>query len=196
MLIPEDEIFERVQQGDTEAFSLLVSLHQTRVFNLCYRMLGDFHLAEDAAQEVFWRAYQGFRRYDRNRSFLTWLLSIAAHYCIDQLRKRRTPLTHIEDWMEEMLPTPEAPPEASYAVVEEQHQVQKLLMQLEANERAILVLRYWYDMNETEIAETLSLSTSAVKSRLYRARQKMARLWWESQSPDTHKEEVHEAPAF
>ena len=195
--MPEDECLERAQQGDTEAFSFLVSAYQTRVFNLCYRMLGDFHLAEDAAQEVFWRAYQGLHRFDRGRSFLTWLLSIAAHYCIDQLRKRKTPITNIDDWMEEMLSAPEASPEASYAAVEEQRQVQNLLMRLEANERAILVLRYWYEMSETEIAEMFSLSASAVKSRLYRARQKMARLWRESQSLNAHKkEEVHEAPAF
>ena len=79
-------------QGDQDAFTYIVETYQRPVYNLCYRMLGDPQEAEDAAQETFWRAYQALRRYDQQRSFVTWLLSIAAHYCIDQQRKRRFPI--------------------------------------------------------------------------------------------------------
>ncbi len=77
------------QQGSDEAFTKLVETYQTPVFNLCYRMLGEPELAEDAAQETFLRAYQHLHRYDQKRPFATWLLSIAAHYCIDKLRRRK-----------------------------------------------------------------------------------------------------------
>ena len=70
----------QAQQGNDEAFTLLVEHYQTPVFNLCYRMLGEPELAEDAAQESFLRVYQNLARYDRQRSFATWLLSITAHY--------------------------------------------------------------------------------------------------------------------
>jgi len=79
----------QAQQGNDEAFTRLVEEHQTHVYNLCYRMLGEPEFAEDAAQETFLRAHQNLHRFDQSRSFATWLLSIGAHYCIDQLRRRR-----------------------------------------------------------------------------------------------------------
>ena len=82
----------QAQQGNDEAFTKLVEEHQTHVYNLCYRMLGEPEAAEDAAQETFLRAYQNLHRYDRTRSFATWLLSIGAHYCIDRLRRRKLPM--------------------------------------------------------------------------------------------------------
>mgnify|MGYP000984062325 FL=1 len=81
---PDIEWVLSAQKGNEEAFTKLVEACQTPVYNLCYRMLGTPTEAEDAAQETFWRAYQAIKRYDPSRSFLTWLLSIAAHYCIDQ----------------------------------------------------------------------------------------------------------------
>ena len=76
-------------EGDQDAFAELLYSFQDAVYNLCYRMLNDPYEAEDAAQEAFLRAYDNLKKYDNNRAFSTWLLSIAAHYCIDQIRKRR-----------------------------------------------------------------------------------------------------------
>ena len=59
------------------------------MFNLCFRMLGERAEAEDAAQESFLRAYRNLGRYDRQRSFKTWLLSIASNHCIDPIARRR-----------------------------------------------------------------------------------------------------------
>jgi len=192
---PDSALLKHASQ-DVEAFSQIVAAYQTPVFNLCYRMLGDPQEAEDAAQETFWRAFQALHRYDHSRSFLTWLLSIAAHYCIDQLRKRRTPVESIQEWMDEILPGSSPNPETQYTQLEESQRIQQLLMRLEPHERAVLILRYWYEMSELEMAEMLSISTSAVKSRLHRARQKMALLWKEQQSRYTSKESAHEAPAY
>ncbi len=181
---------------DINAFSQVVATYQTPVYNLCFRMLGDAQEAEDAAQETFWRAFQALHRYDPSRPFLTWLLSIAAHYCIDQLRKRHTPVENIQEWMDEVLPSPEPSPESQYARREEHQHIQRLLMRLEPHERAVLILRYWYEMSELEMAESLSLSVSAVKSRLHRARQKIAHMWQEQHHPSASKEKPHEAPAY
>ncbi len=92
------------QKGDPQAFSQLVETYQRPVYNLCYRMLGTAEDAEDASQETFLRAYKSMKRYDNSRPFSTWLLSIAAHYCIDQIRKRRMTIVSIED-----LPVPDVP---------------------------------------------------------------------------------------
>ncbi|MRS04156.1 sigma-70 family RNA polymerase sigma factor, partial [bacterium] len=98
MSIPENEWLEKAINGEEEAFTHLVETYQTSVFNLCYRMLGDSNSAEDAAQETFWRAYRNLKRYDHQRSFITWLLSIAAHYCIDQQRKKSLPLFEMDEF--------------------------------------------------------------------------------------------------
>ncbi len=175
----ESEWLVKAQQGDDQAFSCLVEAYQRPVFNLCYRMLGSAEEAEDAAQETFLRAYKFLQRYDSDRSFVTWLLSIASHYCIDQLRKRRFPTFSTDDddfaWMEPADPAPG--PEASASQHENQARVQALLDQLPPKDRAAVVMRYWYDYSYEEIAQELSLTVSAVKSRLHRARRDLAELW-------------------
>src|SRR4030067_2573477 len=93
----EQEWLQLALEGDDLAFTQLVEAFQGPVFNLCCRMLGDPVEAEDAAQESFLRAHQNLRRYDPDRKFATWLLSIASHYCIDRLRRRRLKLVPLED---------------------------------------------------------------------------------------------------
>lgn len=178
----EKEWLIRAQNGDDEAFTILVTTYQNPVYNLCYRMLGNSQEAEDAAQETFWRAYQAIRRYDRSRSFATWLLSIAAHYCIDQQRKRRLPTLEIEDWMEEVLPDNIPDPERSVSKSQEHEMLRRMLQGMNPQDRAVLILRYWYEFSEEEISRSLQISVSAVKSRLYRARLRMADLWQSEQS--------------
>jgi len=110
---PADEVYwlEQALHGDADGFMHLIELYQKPVYNLCYRMLGNREDAEDAAQETFLRAYHHLQKYDRNRAFATWLLSIAAHHCIDQLRKNRVHLVSIEDLglgdISDPLPNPE-----------------------------------------------------------------------------------------
>ncbi|HAL16615.1 MAG TPA: RNA polymerase subunit sigma-24 [Anaerolineaceae bacterium] len=175
--IDENELLVLAQNGSEEAFTQLVERYQNPVYNLCYRMLGEPTEAEDAAQESFWRAYQAIRRYDRSRPFATWLLSITAHYCIDQQRKRRLPTLEIEDWMEEVLPDNTPDPEKMIGAHEEKERIHRMLSTLNPQDRAAIILRYWYEFSEEEISQALQLSVSAVKSRLHRARLKFASLY-------------------
>jgi RNA polymerase sigma-70 factor (ECF subfamily) len=175
----------------------MVETYQRPVFNLCYRMLGDSIDAEDAAQETFWRAYQNLKRYDPARPFPTWLLSIAAHYCIDQQRKRRIPILSVDLLPEEDAPDPAPNPEKIVGQMEESSQMRRLLGKLGPQDRAAVVLRYWYDFSEEEIARTLSLTVSAVKSRLHRARKELACHWKEEQAPSAlPRRRNNESPAL
>ncbi|MFM8321520.1 MAG: RNA polymerase sigma factor [Chloroflexota bacterium] len=171
-------------QGDPQAFTELVEAYQRPVFNLCYRMTGNAQDAEDAAQETFLRAYQNLNRYDRSRPFSTWLLSIAAHYCIDQARKRRHPVVAIEELPVPDLPEPGPGMETQLSRKQEQQRVRGLLDRLDPLDRAAVVLYYWYDFSYDEICQSLSLSLSAVKSRLHRARRLMAETWQQQGTPD------------
>ena len=171
----------QAQQGDPEAFTRLVEIHQRPVYNLCYRMLGNAQDAEDASQETFLRAYKALRHYDRSRPFMTWLLSIAAHYCIDQIRRRRMAVVSIEELPVSDLPDEPTNIEVKLERKEEQRQVQTLIEFLAPIDRALVVMYYWYDLSYEEISQALTLTESAVKSRLHRARRAMAGRWLENQ---------------
>jgi len=182
MLDNEPEWLSKALNGDSQAFTYLVEAYARPVHNLCYRMLGNTQDAEDAAQETFLRAYQSLRRYDRDRSFSTWLLSIAAHYCIDQLRKRKMQIISMEELPNPDLPEPSPGPESNLSRKEEQNRIRAVLKVLDPIDRAAVIMYYWYDFSYDEICQALSLTVSALKSRLHRARRLMAQEWLASQS--------------
>jgi len=189
----------QAKNGSDEAFTYIVETYQTPVYNLCYRMLGHAESAEDAAQETFLRAYQHLHRYDINRSFATWLLSIAAHYCIDRMRKRKLPVFSVDGDEEYtfQIPDAQAPhPEAETVHGEQREQIHLMVGSLDSTDRAAIVMRYWYDFSEKEIAEALNLTISAVKSRLHRARKQLGKLWQESSTPTHVERSPYESPAF
>lgn len=174
----EDIWIDRAAQGDDDAFAQIVDNYQVPVYNLCYRMLGNKEEAEDAAQETFLRAYRNLKRYDPKRKFATWLLSIASHYCIDRLRRRRLKLVSLDDLLpkrDRAASTPGA--EVNYLQLEHAEEIRGMLDGIGEKDRAAVILRYWYDFSYEEIAESLSLSLSAVKSRLHRTRREMADRW-------------------
>jgi RNA polymerase sigma-70 factor (ECF subfamily) len=175
---PDPVILEWVEsalKGDQDAFAELVYTYQDAVYNLCYRMLYDRVEAEDAAQEAFLRAYLNLSRYDPARSFKTWLLTIASNYCIDRLRRRRMKYVSLDDPLPNLsLSDDEPEPEDESIRHEQSRMLQDLLRQLPADYRAAVVLRYWYDYSYTEIAAMLDTTESAIKSRLFRARQMLA----------------------
>jgi RNA polymerase sigma-70 factor (ECF subfamily) len=160
------------QKGDNTAFMQIVDAYQRPVYNLCYRMLGDTVQAEDAAQETFLRVYTKLNTYNHDRKFSSWVLSIASHYCIDQLRRRRYQMISWDDlppWR--WLPTPDPEPEETVLANEAHETLHALLDTLPSDYRAAIILRYWHEMSYEEIAETLNVTVSTIKSRLFRARQ-------------------------
>ena len=199
--LSEDTILvRRALAGDQEAFATIVEKYKDPVFNVAYRMLGNPTEAEDVAQETFVRAYTQLRTYQEGRRFSTWLLSIASHLSIDQLRRRRFLALPLEnapflEWIADL----GAGPEQAALQVEASDEMQKVLSVLPPKYRTVLVLRYWYDLSYEEIAEMLGLTSALVKARLHRARELVARtlkaqgLDMTLASEDTH--EAHDQPA-
>ena len=161
-------------------------------------MLGNSNDAEDAAQESFIRAYQNLKKYDVKRSFATWLLSIASHYCIDRMRKRRLATVSTDVLQTELIPDRNTPnPERKFREKEHKELIQNIMKDLKPIDRAAVILRYWHQYSEVEIADALDLSVSAVKSRLYRARQALANAWMDMDNASLIGERrPHESPAF
>jgi RNA polymerase sigma-70 factor, ECF subfamily len=158
--------------GDQLAFGELVARYQSAVYNMAYRMLGDPTEAEDAAQEVFVRAWNQLHTFQLDRRFSTWLLSIASHYCIDLLRRRKptAPLDDVALYVESNDPAPE-----EVALQSEQSAtVKRLLDSLPDKYRSVTVLRYYNDLSYDEIAQITGLTESAVKTQLHRARRMLA----------------------
>ncbi len=162
--------------GDQDAFAEIVYTFQDAVYNLCYRLLGERTEAEDAAQEAFLKAYSNLNRYDSERAFKTWLLTIASNHCIDRLRKRRMTQVSIDEPIPATLSLASSDPLPEHAALsnERSRQIQALLNELSEDYRAAVTLRYWYDYSYAEIAEILQTTESAIKSRLFRARQMLA----------------------
>lgn len=173
----QEQLWVRLaRNGDREAFSHLVEAYQVPVYNLAYRMLGDAWEAEDAAQETFLRAYTRLHTYREDKPFGPWLLAIAAHHCIDRLRRRRIRwLSWEELGSQGSPPAGLGNPEEEAIRREEEAEVQALLATLTPENRALIVLRYWHGLSCREIASILGLSESAVKTRLHRARRFLAR---------------------
>lgn len=185
------------QQKDSEAFGYLVEAYQRPVYNLCYRMLGDPDEAEDASQESFMRAFSSIQRYDNRRSFSTWLLSITAHYCIDQLRRRRIKLIPLQDFLNENIADSSPNPEVATSLHEDQKKVRALLTGLNPTDRAAVILFYWHDFSYDQIAEALNLTVSAIKSRLHRAREEMAKTYIQrNNNTESLERRGNEAPAY
>jgi RNA polymerase sigma-70 factor (ECF subfamily) len=139
-------------------------------------MLGDGAEAEDAAQESFIRAFLKLGSYDSSRKFSSWLFSIASHYCIDRLRKRRIKwlsLDELPPWRSN-LGDDKPQPEESIIDVETTDEIRELLETLPPEYRAAVIMKYWHDMAYEEIAASLNTTVSAIKSRLFRARKMMA----------------------
>jgi RNA polymerase sigma-70 factor (ECF subfamily) len=173
----EDQLLvERAQSGDKHAFAQIVETYQTPVYNLAYRMLGNANDAEDAAQETFLRGYSQLRKFHADQKFATWLLSIDAHYCIDRLRRRRFQWLSLEDsTLNDTLMSDTPGPEEELLRGESQQEVERLLEHLSPASRLVVVLRYWHEQSIEEIAKTTGDSISAVKVKLHRARQVLAK---------------------
>ncbi len=174
----EQLLATRAQRGDQSAFAQLVEIYQTPVYNLAYRMLGNAEDAEDAAQETFLRAYAQLKRFRSDQKFATWLLTIAAHHCIDRLRRRKrlTWLSLDDEVFSGTLASDAPEPEDAAVRRESQQEVERWLERLAPAYRLVVVLRYWYDQSIEEIAQTTGDSVGAVKVKLHRARNALARV--------------------
>ncbi len=174
----------RAAQGDRAAFAWLVQQHQTAVFNVAYRLLGNRRDAEDATQEAFLRAFRALHRYDPQRPFRPWIRRIATNLCYNRLEARRIrpALTaadvgrsddpaSLDDWAA-TAPTPEQ----SILTQEQAGRIRAALLQLPPRYRTVIELRHFQELSYEEIAAAMERPLSSVKSDLFRARKKLADL--------------------
>jgi len=176
MHTPDDlTLINNFQNGDTSAFGDIVLKHQDKVYNLCRYMLGNSHDAEDAAQDVFLKAYQALPRFQPDASLSTWLYRIATNTCIDYKRKPLFESLFADSGEGERIihdRASDAPsPEKLYQAKETDKALRVCLGKLSPKLRAIIVLKEVEELSYEEMADTLEISMGTVKSRIARARE-------------------------
>jgi len=182
---PMDELalVREAQRGDLDAFNRLVMEHQTQVYNLAYRIIGEGDSAADAAQEAFISAYRHLGTY-RGGSFKAWLLRIVTNACYDELRRRkRRPVASLEA----LSVTPEGPEAEGDGLLASREEspververkelaqaIQSCLNDLPDEMRVVAVMADVQNLDYAEISAATGLALGTVKSRLSRARARL-----------------------
>ena len=171
-------LIQRVLEGDDTAFSVLVRKYQKPVHALAWRKIGDFHIAEDITQETFLKAYQRLSTLKEPQSFASWLYVIAANHCSTWLRKKRLWTQSLENTSSVAL---ERTTYSGYLIAEnervtmetQREVVKKLLAKLQESDRTVITLYYFGGMSYEEISKFLGVSVGTIKTRVYRARQRL-----------------------
>lgn len=168
----EAEIVAKVLKGDRKAYALLVEEYKSPLYNLAYRMTGNFEDADDLTQEAFIRAYQYLWRYDPRKKFFTWLYTIALNLIKNHYKKNRK--HNISDELSAYLLADNSPSPETKMI--EAQEISSCLLRLEYEIRALLIMKYQQELSFEEIAEITGKSLSAVKMSIYRGLEKLKEL--------------------
>ncbi len=165
--VEDPDLIREARRGDVEAYNLLISRWEKRVYNYLLRIVGDREDALDLSQDVFLKAYQNLQKLDDPARFAPWLFRIAHNEAFSSFRKRRPEGEAVpqSDFAGEDIPasaSPAFPIELSIAVT-------TALGKLHADQREAVILKIYQGFKFEEIAEILSCPVSTVKSRLYTA---------------------------
>jgi len=183
----DDELITSFKDGDHSAFQELVLKYEQRVYNHCMRMVGDEVESDDLTQEVFIKVFRKIHNYEHTYSFYTWLYRITVNCCIDYLRRKKRQIqgvslsgSGLDDGMdsgrEQDIPDSSFVPDTALLNQELDGVLQNAIGQLSEKLRAIIILKEVEGFSYEEIADVLGCSRGTVKSRLFRARERLKEL--------------------
>jgi RNA polymerase sigma-70 factor, ECF subfamily len=175
---PLQDVLDRAQRGDGEAFGELYRRFSRRIFGLCFHVLGAREDAEDATGEVFLRVRAALSRYDTSVPLGAWLTKIAVNHCVDRLRQRRREVRLFASDPDEAVDAkaPDLSPLAEMLAEEERAAVVSAVAALPDRYRVPLALRYNAEMSYDDIAERLGQTRQEVATSLFRAKQRLRRV--------------------
>ena len=170
----ESLLVERARRGDLDAYDELVRAHQEAAFRAAYLITHDEADAQDAAQEAFMRAFDALGRFDARRPFRPWLLRIATNIALNRLKASKRRQAMAERYGAKTVQTQDTPTiEAKVLRHERNRQVWDTIGRLRPDDQRLIVLRYFLDLSEAELAQTLDVAVGTIKSRLHRALAKL-----------------------
>jgi RNA polymerase sigma-70 factor (ECF subfamily) len=176
--ISDEELISRFQNGDLNAFDLIVRRYKDQLLNFAYRFLGNLEEAEDVVQETFLRLYRNKKAYRQIAKFSTWLYTITSNLAKTELRKRkRRKLVSISDMgyeeKEYEIEDHRANTERDVDSSMQEKIIQKAIEELSPRFREVIILRDVQELSYDEVGEILKIPLGTVKSRVNRARLKL-----------------------
>lgn len=177
----DDQLVSRIAGGDAAALEALYDRYVRQCFGLALRMVNEPALAEEVVQEVFLKLWSRPDSYSSQKgAFVSWLLSLVHHRCVDELRKRsRTEVALDNEQPLSVIntkPDPQPDPSEQVWVMEQQRVVRQALVQLPENQRQVLELAYFGGLSQSQIAERLSQPLGTVKTRMRMGLQNLRQL--------------------
>ena len=179
----EGELLRAARRGDSAAFETLMSAYERKIYGLCLRMMGNTHDGEDAAQEAMLRIWQKLGQCRDEAALSTWIYRVTASACTDALRKRsRQAAPSLEGLREEGFDAadPALTPEDVAQESERRRAMDEAIAAVPPEMRSVFLLRDVHGLSVEQTARALGVSQGTVKSRLSRAREKIARRLRES----------------
>lgn len=169
----DQRLVERCLKGDQEAFAELVVRYQRPIYHMAFRVLGNVEDAREITQSVFLKVAERLDDYNPRFKFFSWIYRITINASLNLRRNSGR-----EELVGEELEVPDsgADPEASMSAAQQSARIQKALMGLKFENRAVLTLRHFSDCSYREIGQILDLDEKTVKSRLYEGRQQLRNL--------------------
>ena len=179
----DEKIIREILNHNIDAYKVLVDRYADSIANLCWRYLGSQDEAEDATQDVFLKAYQALGQWEPKAKFKTWLYRIAINHCLNLLKRRQkvafqtlTPgKSEKDDSILSDPPSREEDAETGLIKRQKQNTIRNLIQELPINQRHVIILYYYQNLSYREVAEVLNISINSVESRLYRAKQNLAK---------------------
>lgn len=179
----------RAQKGDAQAFEQLVTPHEQMLWRVCWHYTHHQEDAADCLQETMLKAWRAIKSYRGECSLSSWLYRIASTVCLDFLRKqKRLPQTESADDLAEegFSPVDESPtPDEAILNAESADSIRAAIDSLPGDMRTVIILYALQGLPYEEIADTMNTSVGTVKSRLNRARQKIAKFLADGNNPPT-----------
>lgn len=173
-----DDLIERCLAGDERAWDRIVARHRRRVFNVAFKFVGRYDVAEDLTQEIFLKIFKALGTFDRRANFQTWLISVSRNLCIDHyrsVRKERELVDRSVD-AEDVSPVSREP-DALTALERSDRRIllNRALERLPETLRTAVLMRDIQEQPYRDIARELGLPEGTVKSRINRGRHELAR---------------------
>lgn len=175
----QEKLLKKAQQGDADAFEQLVAPYEQKIYALCLRLLAHREDAQDAAQETMLRLYRALVSYRGEAQLGTFIYRVTANTCMDALRRRNVRACESLEALDDVgvVPVDDSPgPEETILRAEESERLSRAIDALSDEMRLPLVLREIHALSYEEVAQTLGLEMGTVKSRIHRAREKLARM--------------------
>lgn len=183
----DDALIAAFKEGDHSAFQELVLKYEQRVYNHCLRMVNDEVESYDLTQEVFLKVFRKIKNYEHTYAFYTWLYRITVNCCIDYMRRKRRHIQGVslsggqsddaaDAGREQDIPDDTFVPDTALLNQELDEVLRAAIGQLSEKLRSIIILKEVEGFSYEEIADVLGCSRGTVKSRLFRARERLKEL--------------------